>query len=190
MSSSVIQTQTPAPAPAPPPPPPPLPPSPSHNTHPKKLALKVRSASPGWSYQSPRQIDYTELKTGPYFFYGTLMDPGMLAEILKLSHEPILRPAKVFGYTGKLWGQYPAVVEGEAGATVCGAAYNVESVEDARKLAAYETCNYQTKACKILYTDGEQPEMQHGRLFVFAGNPSDLETGAFDLSVWLKRVGR
>ncbi|ATY65458.1 poly(A) polymerase [Cordyceps militaris] len=98
MSSSVIQTQTPAPAPAPapPPPPPPLPPSPSHNTHPKKLALKVRSASPGWSYQSPRQIDYTELKAGPYFFYGTLMDPGMLAEILKLSHEPILRPAKVF----------------------------------------------------------------------------------------------
>lgn len=114
----------------------------------------------------------------------------MLAEILKLSHEPILRPANVVGYKCKLWGQYPALVDGEMGSTVSGAAYNVESVEDARKLAAYETCNYQTKACKIMYTDGKQPEMGHGRLFMFAGNPSDLETGAFDLSAWLKRVGR
>lgn len=151
------------------------------------------SAPPGWFYQSPnppQHVDLFEPRTGPYFFYGTLMDPKMLAEVLELDHEPILRPANVVGYTCKLWGQYPAIVDGEMDATVSGAAYNVESVEDARKLAAYETKNYQTKACKINYTDGKQPETQHGQLFMFAGNPSDLEAGTFDLSVWLKRIGR
>lgn len=114
----------------------------------------------------------------------------MLADILKLEHKPILRPANVVGYTCKLWGQYPAIFDGKMGATVSGTAYNVTSVDDARKLASYETKNYQTKECMINYTDGKQPEMQHGWLFMFAGSPSDLEDGAFDLSKWLKRVGR
>ncbi|EGX88970.1 poly(A) polymerase pla1, putative [Cordyceps militaris CM01] len=190
---SVHQIQTQAPT-SPPPRPPPLP-SRSQNadTRISKLVLKMRSAPPGWAYQSPnppRFIDYSEPRTGPYFFYGTLMDPKMLAEILQLNHEPILRPAQIVGYACKLWGQYPAIVDGEMDATIDGAAYDVESVEHARRLAAYETSNYQAKPCKIIHTDGKQPETQHGRVFMFAGNPSDLEAGEFDLSVWLKRVGR
>jgi hypothetical protein len=181
MSSSVSE--------APPPPAPPLPPSLLNNNHARtsKFVLKTKSAPPGWFYQSPnppRPVDYFEPRTGPYFFYGTL------AEILNLDHEPILRPANVVGYTCKLWGQYPAIIDGEIDAIVSGAAYTVESVEDARKLASYETENYETNACKINYTDGKQPETQHGWLFMFAGNPSGLDTGTFDLSVWLKRVGR
>ena len=97
----------------------------------------------------------------------------MLAEILKLELEPILRPANVVGYVCKLWGQYPAIIDGEMDATVTGVAYTVETVEDARKLAAHEAKNYQTKACMINYTDGKQPGTQHGRLFMVAGNSND-----------------
>lgn len=114
----------------------------------------------------------------------------MLAEILSLDNEPTLRPANVVGYACKLWGQYPALIDGEMDAIVSGAVYDVESVDDARKLAAYETKNYQTKPCRINYTDGKQPETAYGQLFMFAGNKGDLDAGTFDLSVWLNRVGR
>ncbi|KAM3479630.1 hypothetical protein MY8738_005330 [Beauveria namnaoensis] len=193
MCNSASQDQTQAPTPTPPPPPP-LPSLPQNaDAKTSKLVLKTRNAPPGWFYQSPnplRRIDYSKLQTGLYFFYGTLMDPKMLAEILQLDHEPILRPARIVGYACKLWGQYPAIVDGEMDAIVNGAACHVESVEHARRLADYETCNYQAKACRIFHTDGNQPEEQHGRVFMFAGNLNDLEAGEFDLSVWLKRVGR
>lgn len=187
------EAQASAPAPAPTPPAPPLPPASKNNDPMSKFALKIKNAPPGWFYRSPkppRPVDYFEPRTGPYFLYGTLADLNMLRDILSLDHEPILRPANVVGYTCKLWGQYPAIIDGEMGATINGAVYIVKSVKDARRLADYETENYETKPCKINYTDGKEPQIQHGQLFMFAGNTGDLEDGNFDLSVWLKRVGR
>lgn len=113
----------------------------------------------------------------------------MLSEILQLDHEPALRPANVVGYVSKLWGQYPALVQGEMGAVVGGAAYHVETVEDARRLAEYETNHYRRQSCEIYYPDGKDPETEHGQLFIFAGDPNELDVGTFDLSMWLKRVG-
>lgn len=179
--------------PAPPPPPPPLPSALPNTSKDHKLTLKVKDAPPGWFHQSsklPPHTDFVDPKTGIYFFYGTLMDPKMLAEILDLDHEPHLRPAFITGYTAKLWGQYPALIDGEAEATAHGVAYEVQTVGNARRLAEYETNHYKAQPCLIKYADGKAPDTTHGRVFIFAGNLDDLEDGTLDLSVWLKRVGR
>lgn len=41
----------------------------------------------------------TEYKSVHYFFYGTLKDPRMLAEVLGVEQAPVLRPAKIIGYS-------------------------------------------------------------------------------------------
>lgn len=113
----------------------------------------------------------------------------MLVEILGLDTEPELRPAYLEGFTCKLWGQYPALVE-SPDSVVEGAVYNVQTVVDAQKLADYETRNYTPVARDIRYSDGSFPTQRAGHVFVFDGNPTDLSEGTFDLRAWLKRVGR
>jgi hypothetical protein len=114
----------------------------------------------------------------------------MLAEILGLENEPDLRPAYIIGYECKLWGQYPALLNGAQGSLVEGAVYHVQTVEDGGRLAAYETGNYKTESCLINYMDGKEPSQDLGYTFMFAGNPNDLSKGSFDLKVWLRRMGR
>ncbi|KAK2873580.1 hypothetical protein FQN49_002267 [Arthroderma sp. PD_2] len=172
-----------------PPPPPPLP----QSTPIKGLPFKVKSAPPDWHYRipSPQPVDEpSPPPTGPYFCYGTLTDPCMIAEILKLDKEPELRPACIAGYQCKLWGQYPALLDGPPCAIVEGAVYDVESVEDGEKLAAYETGNYRPRLVYIEYIDGKEPSEQPGFSFLFVGNARDLTEGSFDLGVWLRRMGR
>ncbi|PWY94337.1 hypothetical protein BO94DRAFT_532280 [Aspergillus sclerotioniger CBS 115572] len=161
--------------PAPPPPPPP------EDPHSKisPFVLKLRSAPRGYFYEAPEPspwVDLFDAPTGPYFLYGTLTDPSMIAEILGLDEEPTLRPAYIMGYRCKLWGQYPV--------------YHVRSVEDGEKLAAYETNNYRASPCIIMYTDGKEPVKEYGSTFKFVGNKKDLSEGVFDLRVWLKMMGR
>ncbi|KAB8067584.1 hypothetical protein BDV29DRAFT_200088 [Aspergillus leporis] len=145
------------------------------------FVLKLRSAPPGYFYQvsqpSPT-VDLFAAATGPYFFYGTLNDSSM----------PELRPAFILGYECKLWGQYPALVDAP-NSVVEGAAYNVQTVEEGERLAAYETSNYRTEPCLMKYTDGKEPAEDLGYTFKFAGNPKDLSEGSFDLRVWLKMMG-
>ncbi|OJJ85843.1 uncharacterized protein ASPGLDRAFT_33773 [Aspergillus glaucus CBS 516.65] len=65
------------------------------------FVLKLRSAPPDYFLQPPNAfppIDLFAAPTGPYFFYGTLSDPSLLAEILNLDHEPTLCPAHIMGY--------------------------------------------------------------------------------------------
>lgn len=114
----------------------------------------------------------------------------MLTDILSLEEEPTLRPAKIVGYERKLWGQYPAMQDGPQGAEVKGTVYHVQSVAHAKRLAEYETNNYRAKPCLIQYTDGGEPAKDFGRVFMFVGNPRDLEEGDFDLQTWLRRMGR
>jgi len=52
-----------------------------------------------------------------YFFYGSLTDERQLMEVLHLDSPPILRPASVIGYSIKLWGQYPALIDAARPAT-------------------------------------------------------------------------
>lgn len=116
----------------------------------------------------------------------------MLLEILGLDPDskPELRPGRIYGYSTKLWGQYPALVNGPAGSVVEGMVYNVRTTEAGDKLAAYETRNYKTRPVWITYLDGKQPEKERGMAFLFAGDPEELSEGEFDLKVWLRRMGR
>ncbi|KAH8175377.1 gamma-glutamyl cyclotransferase, AIG2-like domain-containing protein [Sarocladium implicatum] len=169
--------------PRPPPPAPPLPPK-SSNTQTKesRFMLKVRNAPQDWFYQPPEPpalVDLFEPPTGPYFVYGTLMDPRMLANVLGVEEKPELRPAKVVGYSRKLWGQYPAMQDGPQGAEVDGAVYHVQSVAHAKRLAEYETNSYEAKPCLIQYTDGKEPAEDFGHVFMFVGNQRDLQDGEF-----------
>ncbi|KAF4947834.1 hypothetical protein FGADI_10113 [Fusarium gaditjirri] len=178
------------------PPPPAPPPPPAFNKRASRespFVLKVRNALEDWFYLPPKpptQADLFEPPTGPYFVYGTLMDPKMVADVLGLKDKPALRPAKIMGYSRKLWGQYPAMQQGPQDAEVSGAVYYVQSVAHAKRLAQYETNSYRAKPCVIQYTDGNEPTEDSGHVFMFVGNPRDLHEGEFDLGKWLKRVGR
>lgn len=177
-----------------PPVPPPLPePSLSKNDKTSKFVLKVKAAPEGYFFQdsvtsSPPNI--SGAPTGPYFFYGTLMDKGMLRDILGLTHTPQLRPAKIIGYTCRSWGQYPALVDGEMGEVVEGMVYQVTSQKDAERLAEYETSNYKARPVLVDYTDGADPVQQSGWAFVFNGRLSELGKDKFDLATWLHRMER
>lgn len=88
----------PAPAPAPPHlPPPPPPPAEDPRNKTSHLTPKLRSPPPSYFHQPSRQPRHPA-PTGPYFLYGTLTDPCMIAEILGLDEEPELRPAYITGY--------------------------------------------------------------------------------------------
>lgn len=76
------------------------------------------------------------------------------------------------------------------GGRVEGAVYEVWSVGDAEKLAAYETGNYTTVSCEIGFLDGREPARLMGSVFVFDGDARDLREKSFDLRVWMRRVGR
>ncbi|KAF4450032.1 hypothetical protein F53441_6816 [Fusarium austroafricanum] len=135
--------------PGPPPPAPSLPPS-LHKKQSREspFILKVRNAPEDWFYQPsepPVQADLFEPPTGPYFVYGTLMDPRMLANVLEIEEKLELRPAKIVGYSRKLWGQYPAMQDGLQDAEVSGAVYHVQSVAHATRLAEYETKQLQSQ---------------------------------------------
>ena len=118
------------------------------------------------------------------------MDPSLLSEILDLPEKPSLRPAKLIGYSLKLWGQYPALVDGATGEVVEGMAYNVESEQRAERLAEYETRAYRSAPCRIHFTDGGEPGNISGTTFQYAGNPLDIAEGKFDLGFWLRQMGR
>lgn len=60
------------------------------------------------------------------FFYGTLMDPHTLSQVLKSSERPsVMRRARVIGYEIKRWGPYPALLDGEPLRSVDGMAYEI-----------------------------------------------------------------
>ncbi|KAF3480880.1 uncharacterized protein GIQ15_06227 [Arthroderma uncinatum] len=130
--------------------------------------------------------------TGLYFFYGTLMDPTLLVELLGLDKKPDLRPAYIKGYKFKLWGPYPALLDDkhDDSAIIEGAAFNVATVQHARLLAEYETDNYTTGTTTVYYTDGQQPATDQGNIYVFSGDRTILREGEFNLEKWMRSKGR
>lgn len=139
------------------------------------------------SLQDPQgPISPPSLPTGPYFFYGTLMDPQLLTELLNLSHTPRLRPATLVGYSIKLWGPYPALVAGPANAVLQGMVYEVESKAHAARLAEYETSAYAPAVCSIHFVDGLEPRETSGFTFLYVGDSRQIKNGTFDLATWLR----
>ncbi|KAJ5507531.1 hypothetical protein N7527_009674 [Penicillium freii] len=170
-----------------PPPPPPPPENPRSKISPTVLKMRSTSSSHFIQSQVPRPQNQGPPPTGPYFFYGSLQDHSLLIDLLDLKQAPHLRPAYIEGYRCKLWGHYPALLSGDPGDTVMGAVYEVPTIKDAEKLAAYEGPSYTTIACSIQYSDGQRPIQAAGYAFLFVGNMRDLSEGSFDLRIWLER---
>ena len=121
-----------------------------------------------------------------YFFYGSLMDERKLTEVLRLTHPPVLRPASITGYSIKMWGPYPALVDGPPGNVVNGMAYEVQSEGHESRLARYETDAYRSANCFIKPASGGDRIV--GKTFVWAKGLNDktLRAGSFDIEAWKK----
>lgn len=123
------------------------------------------------------------------FFYGTLMDPHTLSQVLKSSERPpVMRRARVIGYEIKLWGPYPALLDGEPLHLIDGMAYEILSQTELDRLAAYETDKYQLRPCLIdLLNDDDSVEKTiEGVAFMWDGQQDELREGTFDLKQWKK----
>ncbi|OJJ33316.1 hypothetical protein ASPWEDRAFT_174726 [Aspergillus wentii DTO 134E9] len=116
-----------------------------------------------------------------YFLYGSLMDQSTLARVIKRPHRPELIPARIVRYRLKLWGAYPALLDGSEDAVVIGMAYEVRSLSEQRYLEAYESDYYVNSPCVIELEGGKAVV---GRTFKWAVDQSLLRDGAFDLRDW------
>jgi gamma-glutamylcyclotransferase (GGCT)/AIG2-like uncharacterized protein YtfP len=122
------------------------------------------------------------------FFYGSLMDPTTLKRALNLKERPIPQLATITGYHCKLWGQYPALLDGPYGAKVNGLVYEVQSAEQVQLLQEYETRHYRIAGCRIQLEDGSKVS---GRTFVWCSSIYELNEGVFDLEDFqMKRLDR
>ena len=93
-----------------------------------------------------------------YFFYGSLMDPGVLSTQLGHSGDvgADLVPANVRGGVIKSWaGRYRALVDGTEADIVHGRAFEVRSAEQEEALRHYETSRYEVVRCAIAFERGE-----------------------------------
>jgi hypothetical protein len=136
----------------------PLQPSTKLSTTVSPFIKKLQATPQGHSSESTiqlRPVDPFASPCGSYFFYGILMDAALLSEILSLSTLPTLRPAKVTGYSLKLWGQCPALVDGEPGELVEGMLYDVTELRHAERLAEYETSASWPVHCLIYVREGD-----------------------------------
>ncbi|OTA55982.1 hypothetical protein K449DRAFT_387745 [Hypoxylon sp. EC38] len=179
--------------PAKPPTPPPLPPQ-SRTQHmdqrPSQYLRNLEAAGDDvWKTTTTAMASPRKYTPMTYFFYGTLMQPEILKRVLDLDHEPIMRPAKIIGYSLTKWGDYNALIDGESGQEVAGMAYEVKSPEHEYKLAYYETNAYELAPCLIDFTDGKQPDQVIGSTFKYAGDAVALKEGRFDRKLWEFRMG-
>ncbi|CAL1710967.1 unnamed protein product [Somion occarium] len=120
------------------------------------------------------------------FFYGTLSLPHVLKRVLSLTNTPPLQSAFVFGYSVKMWGPYPALVqlkESDDEATdkepVEGKAFWA-SEEQIRLLTQHEGENY--ALAPIAVHIGQT--VTSGYTFVWCGYPEEVDEGAFDPSLF------
>lgn len=139
--------------------------------------------------------DYGAFKKHYCFFYRTLMHPARLAAVLLLpdSQPPKLRSAKVIDYHPKLWGQYPALLDGPQGNEEFGMAYEVQLSKELDQLKTYETAKYKHRSCLIQLldaTEGDRNEVRDNT-FIWDGELDELIEGQFSLEAWLQqRMGR
>ncbi len=145
-------------------------------TQPQSLMARKFQYTGGRSWEQNPDYHYNAFRKEYYFFHGSLMDPSTLARVLQLPSRPQLYPAKIEGYSCKLWGPYPAVVDRPTGAIVHGMAYEVQSSEEADRLQVYETDNYGPWACMIKLQDGRNVG---GKVFKWRVDKALHEGGEF-----------
>ncbi|KAM0273955.1 hypothetical protein ACHAQH_008098 [Verticillium albo-atrum] len=116
-----------------------------------------------------------------YFFYGSLMDPTILAIVTGTTRPINLHEAVLQGYSSKMWFLYPAIAPDPNG-VVEGKVWvdKAASPATAARLQAYETENYEARDCTFSSPD-EGKIGTKGRVFVFVGDKEELRDGVFDL---------
>lgn len=119
-----------------------------------------------------------------FFFYGSLTDHLQLQEVLGLPSRPSLTPARVKSYKIKLWGQYPALVDGADDSYVDGMVYVVETEQHLQMLKDYETEVYSVKDVQIEMGG----ETILGKTFGWGVDPSELREGTWSLEEWKRGV--
>ncbi|MEX2642814.1 MAG: gamma-glutamylcyclotransferase family protein [Acetobacterales bacterium] len=89
-----------------------------------------------------------------YFFYGTLMDPALLARLVGAAAATV-EPARLVGFRRvRLRGQpYPTVVPAEDG-SVDGIVVGRIDAAGARRLAEYEGPSYSIRLFGVMLQDG------------------------------------
>jgi len=114
------------------------------------------------------------------------MDEQQLTDILRLKSPPVLQPASIVGYSIKMWGPFPTLVDGPPGNVINGMVYEVQKKGHEGVLAYYETDAYRCASCSIKPEAGGEEIV--GKTFVWAGarDDSDLSEGSFDLQAWRK----
>lgn len=112
-----------------------------------------------------------------FFFYGSLIDPLRLQDVLRLPVPPVLKPARVKSCKIMLWGQYPALVDGPNNNYVDGMAYLVETEQQQKMLEDYETDVYSVEGIRIAVGGKEVS----GRTFMWADDPTELMEGTWSL---------
>ena len=142
-----------------------------------QLHFSSQARSPGYSKTDWPQTPFSE---GYFFFYGTLMDSATLASVLQLSEPSQMRPARVIGYTTKLWGKYAALVSGKPFQPVDGLAYEVRLREEWDRLRAYHSDHYDLVPILIDFLDSGEQEVE-GFAFEWRGDPEELQNGSFSL---------
>ena len=117
------------------------------------------------------------------FFYGTLMDPDELAKVLELgdTERPVTRPASIAGYSCKMCGIYPSLVDGPSPESVVhGVAFEVTSQFMAKRILGHQM-SYVQHDCVIRFEDGETLP---GMTFKWGRSVELLNEGSFDLEKW------
>lgn len=92
------------------------------------------------------------------------------------------------GYETRLWGAYPALIDGPTGQAVKGAACEIRSQKHVDRLIAYETDKYSIRSCLIDLLDvgvGRKETVQ-GCVFMWAGELDELQEGKFSLREYLR----
>ncbi|KAJ5178916.1 hypothetical protein N7492_002126 [Penicillium capsulatum] len=149
--------------------------------------IEAASTVPGTTYEDGWPQD--PIRDEQCFFYGSLMDPQTLSQVLKSSKPPpVLHRAILTGYRIKLWGPYPALVEGQASDFVDGMVCEFLSPTELDRLASYETDKYRRLSClvEVLNDDGSVKETVEAITFAWNGGQDELREGTFDLKQWKK----
>lgn len=105
--------------------------------------------------ESGKEAPASKEYPGIYFFYGSLMDPTRLSDVLTyLDTDPKLSPATLTGYQPMLWGIFPALLPNLED-TVHGCVYDIHSEYEARKLQQYEGDDYAPRTCRCQLANGD-----------------------------------
>lgn len=97
-----------------------------------------------------------------------------------------MRHARVVGYETRLWGPYPALVNGKSLVPVYGMVCRNRSRIHFDRLIKYETDQYQLRPCHIELLDDNHhvKKTVGGVTFIWNGEQDELREGKFDLKQW------